>query len=185
MRACAAWAIASIDRRRKRRLHGLALEEDMNWLAEYFSQNPASLYLSMWAYPPLVLGPEGPTVQQPHALAYPGATLVLTPGEPIRHGEREFELPARFDLRRAPGGGASDFERPLQGSSFFRSVTIFAPSSYNRDFLITVNDTFAFVPVFSSDGAPGFCGSCMESGEPSPASTQLRLPWTFQGYISI
>lgn len=157
----------------------------MNWLAEYFSQNTASLSLSMWAYPPLVLGPEGPSVQQPHALAYPGATLMLTRGEQIRRGELEFELPARFDLSRARGSGSTDFEQPLRGSSFFRSVTIFAPSRYNRDFLVTVNDAFAFVPVFSSDGAPGFSGSCIENGEPSPRSTQMRLPWTFQGYISI
>lgn len=157
----------------------------MNWLAEYFSQKTASLCLSMWAYPPLILGPEGPSVQPAHALSYPGATLVFTPAERIQRGELDYELPARFDLSSSSGTRAFDPGRPSPGSSFFRSVTIFAPSRFNRDFLITVNDTFAFVPVFSSDGAPGFSGSCMESAHSSPVSAQMRLPWTFQGYISI
>ncbi|WP_233839078.1 hypothetical protein [Paraburkholderia sp. ZP32-5] len=157
----------------------------MNWLEEYFSQKTASLCLSMWAYPPLVLGPEGPANQQVHALPYPGATLVFTPGERVQRGNFEYELPARFDLRHASSDRDINLEPPLHASQFFRSVTIFAPSRYNRDFLIAVNDEFAFVPVFSSDGAPGFSGSCTASSGESAARGQMQLPWTFQGYLSI
>jgi hypothetical protein len=162
----------------------VAVENCMNWLAEYFSQKTASLCLSMWAYPPLILGPEGPAVQRVHALPYPGATLVFTPAERVERSGLAYELPARFDLSRGSAARATDFDRPLPASQFFRSVTIFAPSRYNRDFLITVNDEFAFVPVFSSDGAPGFSGVCTEAGD-SSIPAQMRLPWTFQGYISI
>ncbi|MBB5428967.1 hypothetical protein OKW33_006178 [Paraburkholderia atlantica] len=157
----------------------------MNWLAEFFSQKTASLALSMWAYPPLILGPEGPAPQQIHTLPYPGATLVFTPGERVERGGLEYEIPARFDLGRASGTRGIDVDPPFQTSQFFRSVTIFAPSRYNRDFLITVNDEFAFVPVFSSDGAPGFSGTCFEFGGESARQAQMQLPWTFQGYISI
>lgn len=157
----------------------------MNWLAEYFSQKTASLCLSMWAYPPLILGPEGPAIQQTHSLPYPGATLVFSPGEHVQRGELDYELPARFDLKPATGAHSLGVDRPFQTSQFFRSVTIFAPSRYNRDFLITVNDAFAFVPVFSSDGAPGFSGTCIESAGAAAAVPQMQLPWTFQGYISI
>lgn len=157
----------------------------MNWLAEYFSQKTASLCMSMWAYPPLILGPEGPAVQPVHALPYPGATLVFTPGERLQRGELDYELPARYDMQRGGTTGALGFDRPLGATQFFRSLTIYAPSRSSRDFLITVNDEFAFVPVFSSDGAPGFSGTCMQSGGESGAHAQMPLPWTFQGYISI
>ncbi|WP_233853640.1 hypothetical protein [Paraburkholderia sp. HD33-4] len=157
----------------------------MNWLAEYFSHKTASLCLSMWAYPPLILGPEGPAAQPVHALPYPGATLVFTSGERVERGGLEYELPARFDLERVSDPRAVDLDRPLQTSPFFRSVTIFAPSRYNRDFLITVNDEFAFVPVFSADGAPGFSGTCIASGDGATMQGHMQLPWIFRGYISI
>ncbi|MBC8722935.1 hypothetical protein F6X37_15385 [Paraburkholderia sp. 31.1] len=72
-----------------------------------------------------------------------------------------------------------DLDRPFQTSQFFRSMTIFAPSRYNRDFLITVNDEFAFVPGFSSDGAPGFSGTCFGSGgvSASPARPVKTCPF--------
>jgi hypothetical protein len=64
-------------------------------------------------------------------------------------------------------------------------VTIYAPARFNPDFLVTINGVFSFVPVFSSDGSPGFFGSSMDIAEESPPPSQMRLPWTFYGYISI
>ena len=52
-------------------------------------------------------------------------------------------------------------------------------------FLVTVNDEFAFVPVFSADGAPAFSGTCIAGGSGSEMQAHMPLPWTFQGYISI
>jgi hypothetical protein len=71
------------------------------------------------------------------------------------------------------------------GPEFFRTITIFAPSRYNRDCVVVVNDTFSFVPVFSTDGAPGFFGSCVEQPGDLASPQQMRLPWCFQGYVSI
>lgn len=71
------------------------------------------------------------------------------------------------------------------GRPFFRSLEIVAPPHYNSDFLIRVNDAFAFVPIFSADGAPGFSGSCVEWPGDSSSSQHMRLPRFFQGYISI
>jgi hypothetical protein len=44
---------------------------------------------------------------------------------------------------------------------------------------------FSFVPVFSSDGSPGFSGSSMGIAEERQPPSQMKLPWTFHGYISI
>jgi len=101
----------------------------------------------------------------------------------VLRGPFMYEIPARYELREparphAGEGAAGD-------PGFFRSITIFPPSRYSRDFLVKVNDAFSFVPVFSADGAPGFFGSCIEQPGDSASSPQMRLPWCFQGYISI
>ncbi|MFX1764977.1 hypothetical protein PWP93_20790 [Paraburkholderia sp. A1RI-2L] len=154
----------------------------MNWLAEYFSRRTPVVNMSMWVYPPLLLGPEGPVAQQPHCLPYPGVELVFSPGESVRRGTRSDELPARYEMR---GPATREVREMAQGRAFFQSIEIFAPSRYNRDFLIRVNDAFAFVPVFSADGAPGFFGTCVEQPGASPAPQQMPQPWCFRGYISI
>ena len=157
----------------------------MNWLAEYFSRKTPVLNIALWAYPPLLLGPEGPVAQKPHCLPYPGVELAFSPCEEVRGDTFTYEVPARYEMRAHAPSRAREVGHGTDSPEFFRSITIFAPSRYNRDFLVTVNDAFSFVPVFSTDGAPGFFGSCIEQSGDSPASPQMRLPWSFQGYISI
>lgn len=157
----------------------------MNWLAEYFSRRTPVLNISMWAYPPLRLGPEGPVAQKPHCLPYPGVELVFSPSEEVRSGALTFEIPARYELRQSAFSRAGETAPGADGPGFFRTVTIFAPSRYVRDFLITVNDTFSFEPVFSADGAPGFFGTCMAHPDDATSPPPMRLPWCFEGYISI
>lgn len=157
----------------------------MNWLAEYFSRRTPVLNISMWAYPPLLLGPEGPVAQQPHCLPYPGVELAFRPGEEVRRGSRSDEIPARYDMRELETSRRREMAQGADDQVFFQSIEIFAPSRYNCDFLIRVNEEFAFVPIFSGDGAPGFFGSCVEQSCDSPSSPQMRLPWFFRGYISI
>jgi hypothetical protein len=157
----------------------------MNWLAEYFSHRTPVLNISMWAFPPPLLGPEGPVAQKPYCLPYPGIELAFSPGEDTLRGTRSYEVPARYDMRESDPAKIREMARRLEDHAFFRSIEIFAPSLYSRDFLIRVNDTFAFVPVFSTDGAPGFFGSCVEPASDLAASQQMRLPWCFHGYISI
>jgi hypothetical protein len=161
------------------------MEETMNWLAEYFSRRTPVLNISMWAYPPLLLGPEGPVAQKPHCLPYPGVELAFSAGDEVRRGALTFEIPARYELRQTAFSRAGEAAPGADGPGFFRTITILAPSRYSRDVLITVNDTFAFVPVFSTDGAPGFFGSCIAQPDDSTSSQQMRFPWCFQGYISI
>ncbi|MDR6203922.1 hypothetical protein [Paraburkholderia graminis] len=157
----------------------------MNWLAEYFVQQTKSLTLSLWAYPPLALGPDGPVARAAHCLPYPGAQLVFTPGEVIKRGDLCYELPARYDMVKPSTTGLSEIVRSEPASPFFREITIFAPSCLNRDGLVTVNGAFSFVPIFSSDGAPGFLGTSTAYTELPASSPQMGLPWLFQGYVSI
>jgi hypothetical protein len=157
----------------------------MNWLAEYFSRRTPVLNISMWAYPPLLLGPEGPAAQKPHCAPYPGIELVFSPGDEVQRGTLTYDLPARYEMREPASLHARERAHGADGAGFFRSITIFAPSRYNQDFLINVNGIFSFVPVFSADGAPGFFGSCIEHPGDSTSSPQMRLPWCFQGYVSI
>lgn len=157
----------------------------MNWLAEYFSSRTPVLNISMWAYPPLLLGPEGPVAQKPHCLPYPGVELAFSPGEKVSRGARTEEMPARYEMHEPDPSRMRERAHDAAGRPFFRSLEIVAPSRYNSDFLIRVNDALAFVPIFSADGAPGFSGSCVERPGDSSSSQHMRLPWFFQGYISI
>lgn len=65
----------------------------MNWLTDYFAQRTPELCLSLAAWPPLRLGPEGPVPQSLRCLPYPGATLVLP--------ARGTDFPRRTDHRIA------------------------------------------------------------------------------------
>jgi hypothetical protein len=157
----------------------------MNWLAEYFSHRTPVINLSMWAFPPPLLGPDGPVEQKPFCLPYPGVELNFVPGEEIRRGTRSYEIPARYDMRELDPDRIRETAQRLDNQAFFRSIEIFAPSRYSRDFLVRVNDTFAFVPVSSVDGTPGFFGSCVEASPDVHSWQQMRLPWCFHGYVSI
>ena len=53
------------------------------------------------------------------------------------------------------------------------------------EFLVSINDAFSFVPVFAEDGSPGFFGTAYGPPEATRSVSRLRLPWTFEGYISI
>ncbi|KVD88328.1 hypothetical protein WI90_21100 [Burkholderia ubonensis] len=157
----------------------------MNWLPEYFAQRTSPLTLSLWAYPPLVLGPEGPIARPACCVPYPGINLIYTPAERITHGGRTYDLPARYDTAgpletHAGGPGASG-----EAEVFFREISIYAPSTFNPDFLMTINGDLSFVPVFSPDGAPAFSGMCMNPPKDPAASNRMNMPWTFQGYLSI
>ncbi|HEY4803591.1 MAG TPA: hypothetical protein VIH96_13335 [Paraburkholderia sp.] len=157
----------------------------MNWLADYFAQRTPALCLSLAAWPPLRLGPEGPVPQSPRCLPYPGATLVFRPAGQISHGDQTVELPSCYEMRTPTPSQATEWARHAEGAAFFESVKIFAPSCYNPDFLVTINDSLSFVPVFSADGAPGFFGSCIARGGATAVDPQMALPWSFQGYITI
>jgi hypothetical protein len=157
----------------------------MNWLADYFSQRTPELCLSLAAWPPLRLGPEGPIPQSPRCLPYPGATLVFRPGTQITRGEQTVELPAYYEMRSPTTSQATEWTRRSDGAAFFESVRIVAPSCFNPDFLVTINDTLSFVPVFSADGAPGFSGSCMASVPAASDVLHMELPWFFHGYVTI
>jgi hypothetical protein len=157
----------------------------MNWLSEYFAQRTSPISVSLWAHPPLVLGPDGPIAQPVYYLPYPGATLVFTPAETVKRGELTYDLPARYDTVRPLTTYASGLASSSNAPQFFREISIFAPSRFNPDCLITVNGSYSFVPVFSSDGAPGFSGTCIGPSADSAAPARMDLPWTFQGYVSI
>lgn len=157
----------------------------MNWLADYFSQRTSELCLSLAAWPPLRLGPEGPITQPPRCLPYPGATLVFRPAGQISHGEQTLALPAYYEMRSATLAHATESPRDAEGAAFFEAVKIFVPSCYNPDFLVTINGSLSFVPVFSADGAPRFFGSCMARAPAMTGILDMELPWSFQGYITI
>lgn len=157
----------------------------MNWLAEYFAQRTSPLTLSLWAQPPLVLGPDGPVAQPAFVLPYPGVQLALTPAQVVETGHQRCELPAHYDAVQPLTTSAAGFPAGAPSVQFFREVTIYAPSRFNPDFLVTINGVFSFVPVFSSEGSPGFFGTSMDIAEETQTPSQMRLPWTFHGYISI
>ena len=157
----------------------------MNWLAEYFAQRTSPLALSLWAHPPLVLGPDGPIAQPAYALPYPGVQLAFTPAQVVEQGNQRYELPAHYDAVLPATTSAAGRLPGEPFPQFFREVAIYAPSRFNPDFQITINGVFSFVPVFSSDGSPGFFGSCMDVGNETHVASQMRLPWTFHGYVSI
>lgn len=157
----------------------------MNWLAQYFEQRTSCLTLSLWAYPPLVIGPVGPMSRPVVELRYPGAELAFSPGAVIQQGGRTYALPSHFDWIGEPDASP----RALQGEDGhaprFGRVSIFAPSTFNPDFLVTVNEALSFVPTFAEDGSPVFFGVAYASmGEPAKRS-EVRLPWILRGYISI
>ncbi|AKM44605.1 hypothetical protein DF044_32535 [Burkholderia contaminans] len=156
----------------------------MNWLSEYFAQHTSPLLLSLWAHPPLVVGPDGPACREPYRLPYPGVELVYTPAETVERGGRVYALPARYDSRGTFAHGAVHHD----GTPFFREVTIFAPSPFNRDFVMTVNGEFSFVPSFWPDGSPGFSGICAPAAGvcmSGVSGDRPGPPWLFQGYLSI
>jgi hypothetical protein len=157
----------------------------MNWLAEYFAQRTSPLALSLWAYPPLVLGPDGPVAQPPIALRYPGIQLSLIPAELVDRGNLHYELPAHYHAAHPFTKGAPGLIPSDHIPEFFKDISIFSPSRFNPNFLVSINGVFSFVPVFSSDGSPGFAGSSVDTAAETYFPSQMRLPWTFQGYISI
>ena len=110
--------------------------------------------------------------------------MVFRPAAQISHGEQTIELPSCYEMRAPTPTQATEWARNADGAAFFESVKIFAPSCYNPDFLVTINDSLSFVPVFSADGAPGFFGSCIARGA-AAVDSQMALPWSFQGYITI
>ncbi|MBN3752229.1 hypothetical protein G3N95_04705 [Paraburkholderia sp. Tr-20389] len=156
----------------------------MNWLTEYFAQGTRKLNLSLWAYPPAVMGPDGPVVQSAALCApYPGIELVFSPAGQARHGDRAYELPARYDstgpiTETAPAAAKDD-------ANFFREVSIFAPSYLNGEAVIVINRAFSFTPLFAADGTPGFVGVAMPDSDDYFRAGQMKLPWMFAGYVSI
>ncbi len=156
----------------------------MNWLTEYFAQGTRTLNLSLWAYPPAVMGPDGPIVQSAALCArYPGVELVFSPAGKVRHGDRTYELPARYDSMgsaKQPVPAAAKDQ-----ASFFREVSIFAPSHLNGEAVIVINHAFSFAPLFAADGTPGFVGIAMPDSDEYFRTGQMKLPWMFAGYLSI
>ncbi|SEK10923.1 hypothetical protein [Paraburkholderia diazotrophica] len=155
----------------------------MNWLSECFAQETKTLNLSLWVYPPAVLGPDGPVAQPALCAPYPGIELVFSPGGVVHHGDRIYELPARYDSV-GPVGNQS-LQTMADGSGFFREVTIYAPSPLNREAVIVVNKAFSFTPLFAADGAPGFVGQSTPGSDEYLRTGEIRLPWLFSGYVSI
>lgn len=157
----------------------------MNWLAQYFEQRTSRLTLSLWAYPPLVIGPDGPMSRPVVELAYPGAELAFSPGVVIQQGGRTYALPSHFDWVGEPDASPRAQSRDDGHAALFSRVSIFSPSTFNPDFLVTVNEALSFVPTFAEDGSPVFFGVAYgATGEPAKRS-EMRLPWIFRGYISI
>lgn len=157
----------------------------MNWLGEYFTQRASPLTISLWANPPLVLGPDGPAAQPTYALRNPGVQLVFTAAEAVEHGDRRFEIPAHYDALKPLSTSTFGHLPDEESCGFFKSISIYAPSRFNPHFLVTINEAFSFVPVFASDGSPGFLGVCADTSDDTRLPSQMKLPWTFQGYISI
>lgn len=157
----------------------------MNWLAEYFAQRTTPLTLSLSAHPPLEIGPDGPVTQPIYALPYPGAELVFVPGATIEHAGRSYTVPPRYETQGALSTHAIGSPASAPCPPFFGRVAIYAPSAFNPEFLVSINDTFSFVPIFAKDGSPGFFGTAYGPPEATGAASTLRLPWTFEGYISI
>jgi hypothetical protein len=157
----------------------------MNWLAEYFSQRTNPLNLALWAHPPLALGPDGPVARTAYHLPHEGVQLVYVPAAVIKQGDRQYELPAHYDAVQPLTTFASGLAPGEVVPQFFTDISIYPPSRFNPDFLIRINDSLAFAPIFSADGSPGFAGSSIDSEETAVFPSQLKLPWTFQGYISI
>ncbi|MBP0593444.1 hypothetical protein J8I87_27865 [Paraburkholderia sp. LEh10] len=156
----------------------------MNWLTEYFAQGTRKLNLSLWAYPPAVIGPDGPIVQSAALCApYPGIELVFTPAGQARYGDRTYDLPARYDSTGSMG--ESSAAEAQDNSSFFRDVSIFAPSHLNGEAVIVINHAFSFTPLFAADGTPGFVGQSMPDSDDYFRAGQMKLPWMFAGYVSI
>lgn len=158
----------------------------MNWLAEYFARRMSPLMMSLWAHPPFVIGPDGPVPQGAYALPYPGVELVFSPGIVLSHEGRSYPLPPRYDTV-GPLSTSIAGERLFDkhDESFFKQISIYAPSPFNPDFLVTVNDAFSFVPTFAQDGSPAFLGLAMAPSSTDGRDSNAKLPWTFQGYISI
>jgi len=155
----------------------------MNWLAEFFAQRTSPLSLSLWAYPPLLVGPDGPVAAPLHASGYPGIALTFTAPEVVSVGKFRYELPAHYEAE--PIASTQGALLSAESQRFFRNVSIYAPSRFNPDFLVTVNDVYSFVPAFSSDGSPGFSGTCAGPLDEPYHASQLKLPWTFHGFITI
>ncbi|WP_250520381.1 hypothetical protein [Caballeronia sp. NCTM1] len=157
----------------------------MNWLSEYFLQKTSPLTLYLWAYPPLSFGPEGPLAPASWHLSHAGLSLTYVAGGKVEAGGKEYALPARYEGTQQPGSlsGASTDET---GRPLIRLISIIAPSSFNSDFTVRIDDAFAFTPVFATDGSPGFVGTCMAKGDrESEGGSGMKLPWFFQGYLSI
>jgi hypothetical protein len=105
-----------------------------------------------------------------------------TPGETVERDGNIYTLPARYDAR---GLFAARSTARDDTASFFHEVTIFAPSPFNSDFVMTVNGEFSFVPTFWQDGSPGFSGICAPTASGRATGERSGPPWLFQGYLSI
>lgn len=130
-------------------------------------------------------GPTGRSLDRRTTCLIRECNLVYVPALVVKQGDRQYELPAHYDavepVKTFAFGAAPD----EYVSQFFTDVSIYPPSRFNSDFLIRINDTLAFTPIFSAEGSPGFAGSSIDSKETATSPSQLKLPWTFQGYISI
>lgn len=159
----------------------------MNWLAEYFAKKTATINVSLWAWPPLGIGPDGPVAARVCCLPYPGVELAFAAETTVERQGVPWTLPASWRSTQplvTLGVGA---EGRVTTEPFFRSVAIYAPSLLNDDFVVCVNDTFTFVPRFASDGSPAFSGTCLarQASALASAPEPLALPWTFHGYLTI
>ncbi|KAK45624.1 hypothetical protein BG58_16715 [Caballeronia jiangsuensis] len=157
----------------------------MNWLNEYFLQKTSPLTFYLWAYPPLSFGPEGPLAPASWRLSHAGLSLTYVAGGKVEAGGREYTFPARYEGTQQPcslsGASTDETGRPL-----IRQVSIIAPSSFNPDFTVRIDDAFTFSPVFAPDGGPGFVGTCMaKEDQERVGGSGMTLPWLFQGYLSI
>ncbi|TDV03067.1 hypothetical protein [Paraburkholderia caballeronis] len=158
----------------------------MDWLAEFFRQKTATINLSLWAYPPLALGPDGPVAPQGYCLPYPGVPLAYVPASTVERDGATWTLPAHY---RTSGPLVTHIAGPGDNGggapALFRTVAIYAPSPLNEHALVRINDTFAFVPLFSADGAPGFTGTSFGETGLDALPPSMKLPWTFDGYVTI
>jgi hypothetical protein len=159
-------------------------ETHMNWLTEYFAQATPTLNLTIWAFQPAVLGPDGPIIEPVIALPYPGIELAYCAADEVRRGDRVYGLPARYESA-APASAASSAKVITGATEFFHEISIYAASPINREPVIVINRNFSFAPVFAADGTPGFVGQSMPMSDDRQPRNQMKLPWVFAGYVSI
>ena len=100
-------------------------------------------------------------------------------------GDAAYVQPIKDFLDSHAGAQSFQWTPPLGAPALFRTVEIYAPSPLNEHALVRINDTFAFVPLFSADGAPGFTGTSFGETGLDALPPSMKLPWTFDGYVTI